>query len=183
MLSHIEGEKRQGAPSDGSGARTQVAERILKTLLSMAVVGLFVAAGALVAAVKPFHLAGLLLGHPHHAGASRTGTAADAPEVPVPPDTQLTYSTATTAGLHCRYESQLSPEGLVLFYAGEMPRCGWSREAGLQWEAASPQAPLTVLSFKAARARCIIGLEESDPFSTVINVLVMGPAQQEGAGP
>jgi len=170
MLSYIVLEAR----ADG------VAERALKIGLSIVAVMLFAAAGFVVAAVRPFHLAGDLhrlsrgpdVGH-------EAGLAADAPEVPVPPDTELAHSTSTTAGVHYIYRSQLSVEGLVLFYTNEMPRSGWSRD--MRFESALAEAP-TVLSFKAGRARCIIGLEETEPFATAVNVLVMGAPMQESAG-
>ena len=150
-----------------------------RIVLTVAVVAVFGAVGYVVAVARPFHLPGdvALIGRD---GSRRAEDekAAQIPEAPVPPYTDLTSSTSTQGGLHRRYESQLSAEGLWLFYTNEMPTAGWRRDTGFDVANAASGLSQPVLSFKAGRARCIIGLEESGPATTVVHVLVVAPPGQ-----
>jgi hypothetical protein len=156
----------------------------VRIAFSALVIVVFGAIGILVGAEKPFHVlgdwAGIRGGLAYGGGSGASGGAV--PEVPVPPDTELTFQTSSAEGALQRYESRISPAGLTAFYAQEMPRQGW--EADREFDAARVRAdlPPTVLAFKAPQTHCIIGLEEKDSFTTAVTVLVVGDARR-GGGP
>jgi len=147
-------------------------ERIMKVVISAVLVAAFGVVGFIVAEVRPFELAR----GPHDAGDGRRapgdGVTSELPLVPVPPDTELTFNTSAGDGLHQRYESRLSAEGLRVFYTNEMPAFGWTPERDIERPVGGGVAPVHLLFFKAGGARCIIGVEESGPFAAVANVLV-----------
>jgi len=144
-------------------------ERVLKMLLSLLAVALFAAVAAAMVRSGPLPGEGKIHMFPGPPARIEDGEAADALDVPVPPDTGLTFSTRVGSGTHSRYESRLSVEGLWLFYTEQMPLRGWSRDLAFESEMGGTWA----LSFKKNGVRCIIGFEEDDAFTTALTVLVM----------
>ncbi len=150
-----------------------------KVTLSGLAVALFGAVGLLVARGGPLRFAEGLTSVQRGPASDGPEFARALPEVPVPPDTELTFTTSTEGGRHRRYESRLSTEGLWLFYANEMPRSGWRRDRHFDSRHGPVPLPQPLLSFKAGGARCIIGLEQKEPFATVVNVLVIGASHRK----
>ncbi len=150
-----------------------MAERVVKIIISAALIAVFAAVGALVAGLKPFHSMGWRGGPFAADPGARSGPAAPLPHVPAPPEAQLSYRTTVPGGSHWRYESRLSSEGLRLFYTEQLPRQGWLRDRAFEsaWRRAQPEAD--VLSFKQQGARCIIGFEEVGAFRMAVTVLVL----------
>ena len=149
-------------------------ERVWKVLLSLVAIGLFALAVAVVADIGSFQWSRRPAGID---GAQVKGgyvAPGAEPELPVPPDTELTLNTRAHAGGHYRYESRLSAEGLWRFYTEQAPRQGWTRDRAFEaaWRRGGALQP--VLSFKKQGTRCIIGLEQGDTFTTVVTVLVVG---------
>ena len=158
-------------------------ERVLKVALSLLAVAFFAAVGAAMARVGPFRGMGELRGFADASPRAGDGEAAEMLDVPVPPDTELTFNTRTRSGRHYRYESRLSAEGLWLFYTEQMPLQGWTRDVAFESAARGGPALQPALSFKKRGARCIIGFEEGDVFTTVVTVLVVGAPLLERSGP
>ena len=152
-------------------------ERLAKVVLSVLAIALFGAVGVVVAGVNPFRWPAEPARPADSELRGRPAGAPDAPQLPVPPDTELTFNTRARAGQHYRYESRLSAEGLWRFYDEQMPPLGWARDRAFEavWRRQRGLQP--VLSFKRHGTRCIIGLEEGDMFSTIVTVLVVGTAR------
>ena len=144
-----------------------------RSVLSVVAVTAALALGYAVGIVKPFHALSDAPGPRapgRAAGAEEDGTP---PAVPAPPGAVLTHSMTYPDGWHARYESSMDLDSLWAFYVHEMARAGWARDAAFDRARAAAGEEAPVLSFTASGARCIIGLDEEEPFKAAANVLVV----------
>ncbi|MFP4176120.1 MAG: hypothetical protein ACOCR1_02415 [Planctomycetota bacterium] len=153
----------------------RVAQYALKIGVSILIVIVFAAVGALLAELRPWDVPGDLTALRTKVAGKKSSEDDVLERPPVPPDTDQVLHNEAEAGEYFRYESRLSMEGLWAFYTTELPAEGWERDESMAKMQGAVRRPGEVLSFIKGEHRSIIYLKPEKGLKNYVTVLLMGP--------
>lgn len=149
-----------------------VTELALKLLATAAAVFVFAVLGAAVLVLTPVRPRRPPEPYPDGRYEEEGRAHADG-NIPVPPHTAGLHEEVSEGVRIIIYESRLSGEGVMRFYAGEMAARGW--RPGEPFVSGGSEAAGVVrdtLYFTDGRRICIINIEEQDAFVTHFSVIM-----------